>query len=185
METLTDDTATTQGDPAKPHEWHEGCVNRKDRQDREMNEGEESRRRVKRGFWTNVLSNACGTVLATAVITAYGTATGAIRANPRGIAAAAIVALAVSVVAAYGILILLILPRVDHLEERKAIKFYGLGTLVIVQLAVSVWAIPVYRWAGWVAGGIPVAHIIGTFIIAVVGMMWLRRLERPSDEWQL
>jgi hypothetical protein len=135
---------------------------------------------ARRGFWISVLSNACGTLLAATIIAIYGAVTGAIRANPRGMAAVAVVTLAVSLGIAYAVLTLVLVPRVDDPEQRKAIMRYELGFFLLLELAISVLGVRVYRWAGWPT--VAAFHILVVFIISVGGLIYLNRVGRPSDK---
>jgi hypothetical protein len=117
--------------------------------------------------------------LAAAIIAVYGAVTGAIRANPRGLAAAAVVVLAGSVAIAYVVLLLVIVPRVDDPEQRKAIARYELGFFLLLELAISVFGVPVYRWAGW--STIAASHIFAVFLASAAGLAYLNRVGRPSD----
>jgi hypothetical protein len=145
-----------------------------------LSESNESRQ-ARTGFWISVLSNACGTLLAAAIIAVYGVVTGAIRANPRGLAAAAVVILAASVAIAYAVLALVIVPRVVDPEQRKAILRYELGFFVLLELAISVFGAPVYRWAGWSNSTVAASHIFAVFVASVAGLAYLNRVGRPSD----
>jgi hypothetical protein len=138
-------------------------------------------RQAKTGFWISVLSNACGTLLAAAIIAVYGAVTGAIRANPRGLAAAAVVVLAGSIAIAYLVLLLVIVPCVDDPEQRKAIVRYELGFFLLLELAISIFGVAVYRWAGWSTRTVAASHIFAVFVASVAGLAYLNRVGRPSD----
>ena len=139
-------------------------------------------RPARRGFWISVLANACGTVLAAAILAVYGAATGAIRANPRGMAAAAVVIVSGTVGLAYVVLVLVIVPRLDDPEQQKAIRRYGLGFFLLLELAVSSFGTMVYRWAGWDTGAVAASHVVAVFVVSVGSLVYLNRVGRPSDE---
>jgi hypothetical protein len=88
--------------------------------------------------------------------------------------------LALSLGIAYAVLALVLVPRVDDSEQRKAIMRYELGFFLLLELAISVLGVRVYRWAGWPT--VAAFHILVVFVISVGGLIYLNRVGRPSDK---
>jgi hypothetical protein len=86
----------------------------------------------------------------------------------------------VSLGIAYAVLTLILVPRVDDSEQRKAIMRYELGFFLLLELAISVFGVRVYRWAGWPT--VAAFHILVVFVISVGGLIYLNRVGRPSDK---
>jgi hypothetical protein len=67
-------------------------------------------------------------------------------------------------------------------EQQKAIRRYGLGLFLLLELVISVIAVPVYRWAGWSTSTVAASHILAVFVVSVAGLVYLNRVGRPPDE---
>jgi hypothetical protein len=67
-------------------------------------------------------------------------------------------------------------------EQQKAIRRYGLGLFLLLELVISVIAVPVYRWAGWSTSTVAASHILAVFVVSVASLVYLNRVGRPPDE---